>query len=174
MIGNLTGKQILMIIVGVIVLLWLIQWLTSPKRRVVQTQTIKSPQQVPSPQQVQQLQSPQPRQPVTTTVGLETAQPDTPFVLYNFYSPNCGHCKNFTPAWNEVADKLKGITGISVRAIDASKPENENLAFYYNITGYPTVILVTPDKNIEYSGDRSANDLHQFVVTNINQYAQNY
>ncbi len=76
------------------------------------------------------------------------------------------------PVWNDVADKLKGIDGISVEAIDATKSENENLAFYYNIQKYPTVILVTPDKNIEYSGNRTSSDLYRFVVSNIASYAK--
>ena len=47
--------------------------------------------------------------------------------------------------------------------------KNENLAFYYNISAYPTIILVTPNRNIEYSGDRTVEDLQQFVIKHINE-----
>ena len=101
----------------------------------------------------------------------EDAQLDSPFVLYYFYSPNCRFSQQFSPAWSTVANKLQSINLVSPRAIDASKQENEHLAFYYNVRGYPTVILVTPDKHIEYSGDRSPDDLYRFVASAVNNYA---
>lgn len=98
------------------------------------------------------------------------SQDTTPFILYYFYSPGCPHCDNFSPAWEEVFSRLKNVKNLTIRKVDTSKPENENLAFYYNITGSPTVILVTPDKNIEYFGNRSAEDVYQFVTSNLAQY----
>lgn len=93
-----------------------------------------------------------------------------PFTLYNFYSPRCMYSVEFMPVWNSVAKNLSGISSLSVRAVDATLPKNEDLAFYYNISAYPTIILVTPNRNIEYSGNRAVEDLQQFVVKHINEY----
>ncbi|XWV25148.1 thioredoxin domain-containing protein [Tupanvirus deep ocean] len=191
MIGNLTAQQILLIILGIVVLLWLIYWLVSCKKtnKVVTNQPqyrhpgyvinqqqpiIRQPQ---APQTTVQQHPPVQQSPVVQpgqNISADTVtQQESPFTLYYFHSPLCKHCKDFNPAWEEVANRLKNINGINMHKIDATRSENENLAFYYNITGYPTVILVTPDKNVEYNGDRSAHDLHNFVVSNVNEYSQN-
>lgn len=95
-----------------------------------------------------------------------------PFTLYNFYSPMCGASMKFMPVWQEVAKRLKNINAIDIRTVDATKPQNETLTFYYNITSYPTIILVTPDRNIEYNGDYNAEDLYQFVIRIMNECMQ--
>ena len=154
MLGNLTGKQILLIIVGVIVLLYVLSYFTGSS----------------SFKQTQQVVSQRPSLPVTQGQTMESMQmqpASAPYTLYNFYSPNCGHSVAFMPAWNALEERLRGVKSINTRAVDATKPENSDLAFYYNISGYPTVILATPTKPIEYTGDRTVEDLHKFVMKNM-------
>lgn len=181
MIGNLTGQQILLIIIVIIILLWLIYWFMNHSKN--KTTNVTNPSNTfnqtkhPNTQQTQiKSYSSQPTNATQITsvipVGQIHEQIQTPFVLYYFYSPTCGYCKQFWPAWHTVVNKLKDVKGISVKAIDATHPENENLAFYYNISGYPTVILTTPDRDIEYTGNRNSEDLYKFVVSNINDYTQ--
>lgn len=218
MYGNLTGRQIVWIIVGIVVLIWFISWLTGGKKRSSTTTVIKGSAVPPQPQQYplinqqpyplvsqqypllgnvnpqyivqpgQQYQQ-QPHiaqqpvhaqvvkqqqhkpQPMTHPIGPEIDQQENPFTLYYFYSPHCVHCQKFEPAWRQVAENIKQLKSLAVKKIDVTSSENENLAFYYNITGYPTVILVTPNRNIEYTGNRSPQDLMQFIASNINEYA---
>jgi thiol-disulfide isomerase/thioredoxin len=149
MIGNLTARHIIIIIIAIIVVLLLVKWLTSKPStgKYMYSYGYRRPPKNP------------------------TTQPESPFILYYFYSPTCDHCKQFSPVWNELVNALQNTKNITIRAVDATKPENENLAFYYNVTGYPTVVLVTPDKkSIEYTGDRSYNDLYQFVESNLSKY----
>jgi len=80
--------------------------------------------------------------------------------VYYFYSPFCIHCKKFTATWNEL---VKNIKDFEFNAIDATLKENQNLAFYYNVNKFPTIILALPNKTIEYSGDRSYNDILNFI-----------
>ena len=175
MIGNLTGQQILLIIIGIIVIIWLISWLMTKNKPIPVQQVIREPMQMTSQQSgVVQSGIGQPNLPqqVTIPIGSELLQ-ETPFTLYYFYRPTCGYCNQFESVWKEVSNGLKNMNGISVRAVDSTKPENENITFYYNITTVPTIILVTPDKNIEYTGDRSANDLYNFVISHTKEYYQN-
>jgi len=79
----------------------------------------------------------------------------TPYILYYFYSVHCPACTNFIPIWNDLVEKLGKVKNLTTRPVDVSKPENENLAFYYNISYTPTIILVTPNKTLEYSGNRT-------------------
>lgn len=84
--------------------------------------------------------------------------------IYYFYSPQCGYCKQFTNTWNELVNKNKDLEFISV---DATVKENQNLAFYYNINKFPTIILVTPKKTSEYTGNRSYAEILNFVRSNL-------
>lgn len=169
MIGNLTGRQILLIVIIIIIIIWLLGWLFYKPTSTQTTQVSHLGQLQPNITQINTAPMPV----MSNSVGQENLVANTPFILYYFYKQSCPYCKKFSSAWNEVSNKLKGINGLSVRAIDATNPENDNLAFYYNITGYPTVILVTPDKNVEYTGDRSAEDLYNFVISILNEYSQN-
>lgn len=202
MYKNWTGKQILIAVLVIILILWFIGRIMGVG--TTQTQTVKSQVQQRPPVIVQPVVQPVVQQPVVqqpvaqapvmtglpgsdprtwspTTNSPSMARPgsdprtwsptsdsqNTPFTLYNFYSPKCPACRNFANNWDRSVDGLKKLGGLSIHAKDVTKPENENLAFYYNVTRLPTVILVTPDKNIEYNGDRSVEDLQNFVVSNM-------
>ena len=104
--------------------------------------------------------------PESSTDSSDTLNHPSPFVLYNFYSPKCGWCEKFWPQWEIIKSQINSNTksnSITAIDIDSSDPQNERLTFYYNISAYPTLILVTPNKNIEYVGDRSSTDVLNFV-----------
>lgn len=225
MIGNLTGQQIVWIIVGIIILLWLISWLINKSKKSTKMATIQPHNlyhypvynQLPVSTHAQsnmlqntaytlsqsgQIKSGFKRPSFTMSPNGQiksgfkhpdftfspngqiksafkhpdfTMSPNGQiksgsFTLYYFYSPICGHCKQFYPVWNEVFNKLKHISSLSIHAINGTKPENENLAFYYNIVGFPTVILVTPNKYIVYEGPRNVEDLYKFIILNMNEH----
>lgn len=86
------------------------------------------------------------------------------FKLYYFYHPSCGYCIQFMPIWEKVK---QNYLDNNISTVDTSKPENENLSFYYNVNKYPTIILSTKNKNIEYTGDRSLEDINRFIATHI-------
>lgn len=100
---------------------------------------------------------------------METVNPNAKFTLYNFYNPGCGWCKKFMPVWNEIKNKMSNNPNLLIKSINTALPENENLVFYYNITGYPTVIMTTQIRHIEYEGDRSFDDLSKFINSIINE-----
>lgn len=163
MLENLSGKQLLLIIIGIIIVLFVIKWLMSPKinqsslpnKTVVNQMPITNQNLAQAQSQHNQYQS---------------DQQDALYNLYYFYQPSCIHCKKFDPIWNELVNRLKSTPAdvIRVHAIDTTKSENENLVFYYNITKTPVIILTTPNQNIEYSGDMNVNDLYNFVTSHIN------
>lgn len=172
MFQNLTGKQILLIIIVIIVILWLIYYFVN--RSAMSTEYMTN-QQIPQGGCNQPSQAM--KQKIHAMAQSQMAQKDckqeVPFTLYNFYSPDCGWCKKFMPVWDELANGLQGIGALAIKKVDVTKPENENLAFYYNVSAYPTIILVTPNRNMEYTGDRTAKDLGNFVLKHINEYYSN-
>lgn len=91
------------------------------------------------------------------------------FTVYYFYSPKCGWCQKFTPTWNNIVTNMNNNNDIKFLAINAEDSNNENLMFYHNVNKFPSIIVVTPNKNIEYSGNRSYNDLYEFIIKSTNK-----
>jgi thiol-disulfide isomerase/thioredoxin len=100
-----------------------------------------------------------------TSVTVKNKRNRSPYALYYFYHPQCGWCKKFTPTWKQLTKMLDG-KDIEVIDVDVSNEKNDDLAFYYNVNAYPTLIYVTPNKNYEYNGDRTVNDILGFIQSN--------
>jgi thiol-disulfide isomerase/thioredoxin len=79
--------------------------------------------------------------------------------LILFKADWCGHCKQFAPVWEQINNESK--LNCSFKTFDSlDKTEIRE----YNITGYPTIILKTGDKNIEYVGSRDKKSIEEFVM----------
>lgn len=181
--AKITVTQVLLIILAILILLWLINWYVScqQNKNSITPQLVNKDQanQIngsfnPNMQFNTKEQFATDNQQINNGQSIRTPQynpPKTTFILYYFYSPACGHCKNFNPVWNAITTKLNPNL-VTLHAIDGTKTENDDLTFYYNITGYPTIILVTPIDTFEYNGDRNSDDLYNFIATKIAEYAQ--
>lgn len=146
MTENLTTIQIICIILASIVILYLIYYFTNKPMSQIQIQ--HQPQSHPQPQ----LQS--------------QSQPE--FTLFNFYSPTCPHSKQFNTTWAQLVNKLGSMPNLNLKAVDSSDPQNQNLAFYYNVTEVPTIILVGPTKNELYTGSRDLESIKGFLSKKMN------
>jgi len=178
---ELTITNVLLIILAVAVIVWLIWWLNSKKSAKRNNTNITLggvSQQIPQQNQMaSQLAAAQ-----LATSQSSTQVPNQQFgygipsdqsqneksIIYYFNRPGCGHCTNFTSVWKDIARKMEESNLAIPKSIDTTNPENENLVFYYNINQVPTIILATPDKNIEYTGNRNLEDIYQFVASNLN------
>jgi len=174
MSGKLTWEQILLIFVGIVIVVWFVRWLvcrnksatsqSSQSSQTSQSSTVHPTQRQLPARAIIQNQPNQPNQPIQSESKF-----NTPFTLYYFYNPGCGYCIQFESTWTALKQKLSGIHELSMIAVNASISQNDNLVFYYNIRGYPTIILSTPSKNVEYTGSRELNDLVEFVASHIKE-----
>ncbi|GJJ77231.1 hypothetical protein EMPS_09590 [Entomortierella parvispora] len=80
--------------------------------------------------------------------------------LIEYYAPWCGHCKALAPIWEELAATLQGK--VNVAKVDCTK--NEELCYYQNIRGYPTIKLHQFGRSIEYRNIRSAEHIAQYAI----------
>ncbi len=55
-------------------------------------------------------------------------------------------------AWNTVKNNLQNVPELTVIGVDGNDPNNDVLSFYYKVQKFPTIILTTPNNNIEYVG----------------------
>mmetsp|Transcript_77083 Transcript_77083/g.121737 ORF Transcript_77083/g.121737 Transcript_77083/m.121737 type:complete len:229 (-) Transcript_77083:98-784(-) len=79
-----------------------------------------------------------------------------------FYAPWCGHCQSLAPAWEGVANDLKGTT--QVAKVDASSKSGKALSLRFSIKGFPTLILFRDGMQYLYSGQRERAPLVKFAM----------
>jgi len=82
-----------------------------------------------------------------------------------YYMTNCGHCKSFTPEWDEF---VKTYTGhVTLKKVEAS--EAGDALEKYNIQGFPTVLFLDDAGNSQiYEGPRTSEGLNKFISENTN------
>jgi protein disulfide-isomerase-like protein len=92
-------------------------------------------------------------------------RPPSRGVLVMFFSPNCGHCHNMMPAWEELAQNFNGYNGVQVIKVNGA--ENQQLSQMHGVQGFPTIKFcpngVESPEGLVYDGDRSVNSLAQFL-----------
>jgi len=80
----------------------------------------------------------------------------------------CGHCINMVPEW----DKLIKNKNLPVKIKKIQDTEIKNLKIK-PIEGFPTIRLYIKNKEIEFNGNRTANDIIKFINDNIKQKGGN-
>lgn len=95
--------------------------------------------------------------------------------LIKLYSPQCGHCQAMQPAWDELKTNSSihgmnvGVIEVRNDALDSIKHETTK-----NIMGFPTIRLIVNGKiKKEYEGDRSTNDMVNFIKENLEDKNKN-
>ena len=98
--------------------------------------------------------------------GLENANDNMikPGLTY-YFMENCGHCKKFTPEWDDFTKKYKTelLPKITMNKVESKEPKPST--HEDAVQGYPTVLL---DKNngedpIEFKKDRTVKGLEDFL-----------
>jgi thiol-disulfide isomerase/thioredoxin len=79
--------------------------------------------------------------------------------LYLFKADWCPHCVSFKETWNFLQKDMKGK--VNFIAYDADK--DKDIIKKYNVEGFPTLMLKTKDKVVEYVGERNIDGIKQFV-----------
>lgn len=85
--------------------------------------------------------------------------------LVLFYTETCPHCTAMLNDWNTATKKVN--TGTQ-KMIKINCTKNKDLANKYNITSYPTILLLSDGKLVNtYTGGRNAADFENYVKANI-------
>jgi len=87
-------------------------------------------------------------------------------VLVEFYAPWCGHCKQLAPIYEQLGEAFSSISSIVIAKIDAT---SNDVNPKFEIRGFPTIKLFPANNKenpINYQGDRTKDDLLQFVQEN--------
>jgi thioredoxin domain-containing protein 5 len=84
-------------------------------------------------------------------------------VLLLIYTTACGHCIKLKPVWDKVAAKHSNKM-VAIDATDSSNSSIQELTSKFNVTAYPTMIVVDNGQVVEqYEGGRTEHDLTMFI-----------
>jgi len=84
------------------------------------------------------------------------------FVFVEFYAPWCGHCKQLSPIWDQLAERFQQFPNIIVAKVDSTANELTSVS----VQSFPTLKLFNgADKEPkEYSGARDLFHLSEFLA----------
>jgi thiol-disulfide isomerase/thioredoxin len=85
--------------------------------------------------------------------------------LYLFKASWCGHCKAFMNTWETLNNDKELKEKIDFVMYDSDKDKNQMKKF--NIQGYPTLLFKNDKNLIEFDGNRTFNDIKNFINKNL-------
>ncbi|XP_076617878.1 protein disulfide-isomerase A4 [Chaetodon auriga] len=104
---------------------------------------------------------------VLTDSNYDTFMEGKDTVLIEFYAPWCGHCKQFAPEYEKIAQTLKeNDPPIPVAKVDATVASE--LASRFEVSGYPTIKILKNGEPVDYDGERT----EKAIVARVKEVAQ--
>ncbi|XP_068565889.1 protein disulfide-isomerase A4 [Cebidichthys violaceus] len=104
---------------------------------------------------------------VFTNGNYDTFMEGKDTVLVEFYAPWCGHCKQFAPEYEKIAQTLKeNDPPIPVAKVDATVASE--IASRFEVSGYPTIKIMKNGKPVDYDGART----EEAIVARVKEVAQ--
>lgn len=83
-----------------------------------------------------------------------------------FYAQWCGHCQSLKPKWDNAKTRFD-TSKVEVLEVNADDASSKALFEEHSVSGFPTIKIIKTDGTVlDYSGDRSEEDLVQFVLSN--------
>ena len=77
-----------------------------------------------------------------------------------YYMEQCGHCKRFSPEWDQFVQTYTGP--VKLRKIEMNEAGSD--LEKYNIQGFPTILFIDENgETKEYDGPRTSDALNQFI-----------
>ena len=82
--------------------------------------------------------------------------------VINYNTTWCGYSKKLEPIWNEITMKYSNVPSINILNKKCDM-EGKQECLENQIVAYPTIILKTNGKSYEYNGQRTVEDISNFI-----------
>ena len=83
---------------------------------------------------------------------------DSPKLVW-FYADWCGHCKKMLEDWDKLALGEGSGKMIKINVGEQGNSEQEHIASQYNVTAYPTILVINGSEFEEFEGERNYSGL---------------
>lgn len=98
--------------------------------------------------------------------GFQNINPKTEFIMY--YADWCPHCKTAMPDFDKFAgDGTIVVNGVNVSISKYESTKDADKLKGKDIKGFPTFVLTTNGKEIEYKGPRSSDEYLKFLNSSL-------
>jgi protein disulfide-isomerase A1 len=91
---------------------------------------------------------------------IEEALDHQPDLLLEFYSPKCGHCKEFTPHYNGLGEHMLVNESLHIARIDVE--HNPGVMSEYGIESVPTLLFFRNRFEFVFTGVRTAIEIYKW------------
>ena len=102
---------------------------------------------------------------------INVVKESTPLILGVYYTDWCGHSHNFLQQLEGSLKTKLEKENVSIRLVDCDK--NKETCQKFQIEGFPTLLLHTDNKDIHYNGNRTDDDILNFVRENKESKSEN-
>lgn len=99
---------------------------------------------------------------ILTGESFDEAVKNNPYIMVLFFAPWCGHCKAFSPKYEEAAAKIKA-EGLPFVLAKLDADEYKEIGQKEEIGSYPTVKFYVHGNPVDYDGERTADDVINFL-----------
>lgn len=92
-------------------------------------------------------------------------------VFVKFYAPWCGHCTKLKPTWGELTDRFnqQTVNNKKIKVVQVNCDNYPKIAEKYNVSGYPTIRILTSSGEKEYDDERSLESMQKFLLKTCNE-----
>ena len=88
--------------------------------------------------------------------------------LVQFFSPQCGYCKELEPEWSILVNNLKNKYKGDIMLARIRNDMIKNVKCHKKIEGFPTIFVLDKGRKVkEYMGKRRSADLLKFIGDNF-------
>lgn len=85
----------------------------------------------------------------------------TKIKVYNYYTSWCGWSQKFLPEWQKFINTTTNLNNIETISILCDDPKNNDQCS--SVPGFPSIIIESNDKTINYDGGRTSDEIHNFI-----------
>lgn len=94
--------------------------------------------------------------------------------LIEFYAPWCGHCKKLAPIYDELGEKMKDESGVTIAKMDATA---NDVPSGFEVRGFPTIFFVPKGRKqspVTYQGGREVDDFVKYLAKHASDELSGY